>query len=68
MEIVKGETWRDKREEILGEERATLIASFLACFARSTGTGTGTVDLPISDKKEVQVPPIVNRCNSRLLR
>jgi hypothetical protein len=26
MEIVKGETWRDKREEILGEERATLVA------------------------------------------
>jgi hypothetical protein len=26
MEIVKGETWRDKREEILGEERATLLA------------------------------------------
>jgi hypothetical protein len=27
MEIVKGETWRDKREEILGEERATLLDS-----------------------------------------
>jgi hypothetical protein len=27
MEIVKGETWRDKREEILGEERATLLAT-----------------------------------------
>jgi hypothetical protein len=29
MEIVKGETWRDEREEILGEERATLVASRL---------------------------------------
>jgi hypothetical protein len=27
MEIVKGETWRDKGEEILGEERATLLGS-----------------------------------------
>jgi hypothetical protein len=51
MEIVKGETWRDKREEILGEERATLLATywrqlvvemFQVCKGR-TGEGTRTV-------------------------
>jgi hypothetical protein len=30
MKIIRKTTWRDKREEIAGEERATLLASSLA--------------------------------------
>jgi hypothetical protein len=30
MKIVRKTTWRDKREEILGEERATVVAATAA--------------------------------------
>jgi hypothetical protein len=32
MKIVRKTTWRDKREEILGEERATVVPSPLSYY------------------------------------